>query len=143
MESVGPTKFYASLAQLGERRSYKSEAVGSKPTRCTMHCSYMGITSAFQAGEMDSSSMQCSRIGDYKMSRSKRKTSIMGFTTARSEKEDKRINNRKLRKRIKVAMREDAEIFPLDREVSNVWTMAKDGKQMFNPSLNNGKWMRK
>ena len=77
------------------------------------------------------------------MSRSKRKTPIMGFTTAKSEKKDKRINNRKLRRKTKVAMLSEKEILPIMKEVSDPWMMQKDGKQKFDPNLHGGKWMRK
>ncbi|HKC66285.1 MAG TPA: hypothetical protein VKB86_21760 [Pyrinomonadaceae bacterium] len=59
-----------------------------------------------------------------------------GITTARSEKEDKRIHNRRFRHRIKRALKTfdpEAEVLPVLREVSNVWDMAKDGKVIFDP----------
>jgi hypothetical protein len=69
------------------------------------------------------------------MSRSKQKNPITGITTAASEKQDKRIANRRLRRRIKQLLGADprADILPLEREVSNVWLMDKDGKTRFDP----------
>jgi hypothetical protein len=65
------------------------------------------------------------------MSRSRRKVPIAGITTARSEAPDKYHNNHKLRQRVKVALRKEAEVLPVMREVSNIWLMAKDGKRWF------------
>lgn len=79
-----------------------------------------------------------------KMSRSRRKTPIMGITTCRSEKKDKRFNNRKLRRATKVAIGKDKEILPGMDDVSNAWTMGKDGRQYINLSREGAsKWMRK
>lgn len=64
------------------------------------------------------------------MSRSYRKTPIISHASD-SEKEDKRHNNRRLRRKSKVLVNKQAEIFPIMREVSNVWNMAKDGKGYF------------
>ena len=58
------------------------------------------------------------------MSRSKRKTPVFGITTTRTEKQDKRLANRKLRRKTRV----DPENAPALREVSDVWGFAKDGK---------------
>lgn len=63
------------------------------------------------------------------MSRSKRKTPIMGITCAKSEKEDKRLANRAFRRRTRQALVVEMEP-PFSRhQVSNVWDFAKDGKQ--------------
>jgi len=66
---------------------------------------------------------------------------------ARSDKEDKRLANRKLRRLTHELLRggdlED-EIFPIIREVSDVWGMAKDGKTRLDPSNpDNAKHLRK
>lgn len=63
------------------------------------------------------------------MSRSKRKTPIFG-NGGGSEKDDKRIANRKLRRKSKSLLQNFTEdtIMPLLNEVSNLWDMAKDGK---------------
>jgi hypothetical protein len=69
------------------------------------------------------------------MSRSRRKTPITGHTTAASEKRDKRLANRRLRKRVRQRLayldHEDLEdeILPEMRDVSDAeWDFAKDGK---------------
>jgi len=72
------------------------------------------------------------------MSRSRRKTPVCGITTARSEKKDKRLVNRKLRRvtneMLKGSQLEDDLIFPEKRDVSDVWLMEKDGKQWLDPN---------
>jgi len=67
------------------------------------------------------------------MSRSKRRTPIFGHGGG-SEKWDKREANRKLRRKSKSLLKSINEnvIMPLMREVSNVWSMNKDGKSYFN-----------
>jgi len=70
------------------------------------------------------------------MSRSKRKTPVFGITTAKSEKQDKRIANRKLRRAAKQRLGYDPDgVMPQLREVSNVWSMAKDGKYRYSRSM--------
>ncbi len=67
------------------------------------------------------------------MSRSRKKTPIGGITTARSERQDKRLANRKVRRHVRVALvaHSDRDVLPDLRQISNVWTMAKDGKRYF------------
>ncbi|SSY71180.1 hypothetical protein [Alysiella crassa] len=71
------------------------------------------------------------------MSRSKRKTPIMGHTSCRSEKQDKKLWHKCWRSKQRMALRSphllDLEaISPiLEDEVSNVWAMGKDGKRYF------------
>lgn len=72
------------------------------------------------------------------MSGSRRKTSITGNTAARSEKKDKRLSNRKLRResnRVVGGCGCSCEVcscvFPEKRDVSDPWLMAKDGKHYF------------
>jgi hypothetical protein len=67
------------------------------------------------------------------MSRSCRKTPIVGITTAASEKRDKQLANRRLRRVVKRVLRDEpeAQVLPLKREVSDVWAMDKDGKCWF------------
>ena len=68
------------------------------------------------------------------MSRSRRKTPVVGWTLAESEKGDKQKANRKLRRLAKEAVRLAKEP-PLQKETSNVWTFSKDGKMwMDNPT---------
>ena len=69
------------------------------------------------------------------MSRSRRKTPICGITTAESEKQDKRIANRRLRRKVRAALAVEPEgVLPALREVSSVWTFDKDGKMRFDPA---------
>ncbi|MEA2164997.1 MAG: hypothetical protein QOK37_3124 [Thermoanaerobaculia bacterium] len=67
------------------------------------------------------------------MSHSRRKTPIRGVTTSESEKSDKVQAHRRIRRRIHAVISSppDAEVLPHDREMSNPWLMAKDGKQRF------------
>lgn len=69
------------------------------------------------------------------MSGSRKRTPIGGIAVGRSEKYEKRLANRKARRRVRVALATDSdrELLPHLREVSNVWTMAKDGKHHFDP----------
>lgn len=69
------------------------------------------------------------------MSDSYRKTPRGGWTTAASEKHDKRIANRRFRRRARLALHGGREPPRLMREVSDVWNMDKDGKRWFG-------WMR-
>lgn len=65
------------------------------------------------------------------MSRSFRKSPVVSWCCADSEKDDKRISNRKFRKKSKHILKtsEEYENLPLhQREVTNVYTFAKDGK---------------
>ena len=57
------------------------------------------------------------------------------MTTATSEKLDKRLANRSLRRRVRVALSTDveADLLPELRDVSNLAAMSKDGKARFNP----------
>jgi hypothetical protein len=74
------------------------------------------------------------------MSRSIKRTPIVGHTTAETEKHDKRLANRCLRRRTRQVLRTKGEgapnqvvvgvgELPLMREVSNVYCFSKDGKQ--------------
>jgi len=67
------------------------------------------------------------------MSRSRRHTPIIGNTTAGSEKSDKQRANRRYRQTIKRLCRGiiDDMLFPVLREVSDVWNHAKDGKRYY------------
>jgi hypothetical protein len=74
------------------------------------------------------------------MSRSRRKRPSSGITTSDTEKQDKRIANRKLRRKVRVRLAIDAEpeTLPHVREVSDPWAMAKDGKMRFDPDRSPG-----
>ncbi len=67
------------------------------------------------------------------MSNSRKKTSIGGITTSCSEKQDKRLYNRRYRHACKQILNTnfECELLPHLREYSNVWSMDKDGKVWF------------
>ena len=62
------------------------------------------------------------------MSRSKIKTPILGFTTAKSDKVGKRQANRAFRRKTIMEVLRGEEIISKFREISNVWSFPKDGK---------------
>lgn len=64
------------------------------------------------------------------MSRSRKKNNAGGVTTAKSEKEDKRIWHKRMRTRTKQAIHNGDEM-PHENEVSNPWNMSKDGKTFY------------
>lgn len=70
-----------------------------------------------------------------KMSRSKKKTPVGGITGACSEKQDKRLYNRRYRRVCKQVLHVNpkSELLPHLREYSNLWCMDKDGKNWFDP----------
>lgn len=68
------------------------------------------------------------------MSRSRRRTAIRGITTARSEKTDKQVSHRKVRRAVRQRVLEADAPLPLERELTNPWSMAKDGKKHFDPA---------
>jgi hypothetical protein len=77
------------------------------------------------------------------MSRSRRKTPVIGLTTARSDKPFKVDEHRKERRgvRTKLASGVDADDRRLHSKVyGDPWNAPKDGKQMVDPK---SKWMRK
>lgn len=68
------------------------------------------------------------------MSRSHRKTPIYGFSTAHSEKLDKRVWHKRMRAcergRLHYARCDpESHLSTEPKEVSNLWSMAKDGRQ--------------
>lgn len=72
------------------------------------------------------------------MARSLRHTNICGFTSAQSEKWDKRTYNRMLRRKFKFVMTDSImkkneidPILPEKKDVSDPWEMNKDGKMWF------------
>ena len=80
------------------------------------------------------------------MSRSRKQTPISGITTAKSEKDDKRILHGKLRARLRVAIKKmlseessEGYVVPKYDEVHNKWSMAKDGKTYWHPKKH-GDW---
>ena len=63
------------------------------------------------------------------MSRSFKKSPVISITTSKSEKYDKQLYNRKLRKSIKSSLaKEDYDNLKDLKDVSNPWSMSKDGK---------------
>jgi hypothetical protein len=69
------------------------------------------------------------------MGRSKRRTPVRGITSADSEKQDKRLYNRRYRRVCRQALHvaPARELLPVLREYSNVGAMDKDGKFWFDP----------
>ncbi len=67
------------------------------------------------------------------MSNSRRKTSICGHTNSCSEKQDKRVYNRRYRHACKqiLNVEPEKELLPHLKEYSNPWSMDKDGKTWF------------
>ena len=55
------------------------------------------------------------------MTRSRRKMPIRGIAGCKSEKQDKRVANRKLRRKTNEALKKGDDILPKLREVSDVW----------------------
>ena len=77
------------------------------------------------------------------MSRSYKKTPIGGWTTAKSEKKDKTLANKKARRMYREVLDSfdievDESVFFDKREISNNYTWAKDGKGYFGESLKDG-----
>ncbi len=68
------------------------------------------------------------------MARSKRKTPVTAITTATSEKDNKLASHRKIRRAIRqiVPVNPDT-ILPLEKELTNTYSMSKDGKSRFDP----------
>lgn len=79
------------------------------------------------------------------MSRSYKKTPIIGHTAAESEKYDKKIWHRRFRHKTKDILRSmrndpdmiDDTVMPVESDVSNTWAMSKDGKTYL------GNWLKK
>ena len=69
------------------------------------------------------------------MSRSVKKTPRKGFSSSTSEKEDKRLANRKIRRVTRVEVHKGVDEISKVKELSNVWSFDKDGKRYLkNPS---------
>lgn len=64
------------------------------------------------------------------MARSKKKNNISGVTICDSEKDEKRIANRSLRRKNKQEVKMGREVFTIKKENSNVWDFGKDGRQI-------------
>jgi len=63
------------------------------------------------------------------MSRSTKKTPKTGITGAQTEKNNKRDANRKFRRVTKIQVKKNEDRFVDIKEISNVWSFDKDGKQ--------------
>lgn len=69
------------------------------------------------------------------MSKSQKKIAIVPVTNAESDKKSKQAANRKFRRKTKIQVSKGEEIVNELREVSDVWTFEKDGKQLLkNPT---------
>lgn len=79
------------------------------------------------------------------MSRSYKKTPIIGHTGADSEKYDKKIWHKRFRHKTKDMIRSmrndpdmiDDTVMPVEDDVSSTWSMSKDGKHYL------GEWLKK
>ena len=79
------------------------------------------------------------------MSRSRRKTPIIGNCNIASEKKDKKILHGKMRTAERIRLHKldetiDDDIFPVEDELRNKWAMQKDGKSYMH---NNDRWREK
>lgn len=75
------------------------------------------------------------------MSRSRRKTPIIGVTTAGSDKPFKTAEHRRERRSVRATIKQLEEA-PDPRQFGNPWASEKDGKQWLDPSRH-GELMRK
>jgi len=79
------------------------------------------------------------------MSRSYKKTPIIGHTKSESEKSDKKFWHRRFRHKTKDILRSmhndidsiDETVMPVEDDVSSLWSMSKDGKTYL------GNWLKK
>jgi hypothetical protein len=67
------------------------------------------------------------------MSRSRRKTPVMGITKAESDTRDKVLAHRRQRRRVRTALASGRVEVATRRKAGNVWDFAKDSKQRFDP----------
>ncbi len=68
------------------------------------------------------------------MSRSRKKHPAGGWTTAISDKQDKRLSARAWRRLVRVALSMGQEP-PHEKEIRNPWNWDKDGRQWFGAAL--------
>lgn len=79
------------------------------------------------------------------MSRSYKKTPVIGHTAAQSEKSDKKTWHRRFRHKTRDILRSlhndpdmiDDTIMPVENDVSSTWSMSKDGKSYL------GNWLKR
>lgn len=75
-------------------------------------------------------------VQEQSMSRSRRKTPITGVTLVESEKKDKLASHRIYRRTLKQLITPDLETpLPTEQQLTNPWSMAKDGKLGYNTKL--------
>ena len=76
------------------------------------------------------------------MGKSRKKIPIGGFCGSGSEKLDKKIGNRRLRKKVNQMIQQGNydDVFPIMDEVINKYDMAKDGKGWFGDMKGDPKW---
>lgn len=68
------------------------------------------------------------------MSRSRRKRPFHGISSSDSDKQDKRIANRRLRRKVRAVLPAEPDgVLPALREVSTAWGFNKDGRRRFDP----------
>jgi len=69
------------------------------------------------------------------MARSRRKTPASGITTAVSDKADKQASHRRIRRTVRqlVPLQRDP-LLPLEKQLTNQYSLAKDGKARFDPA---------
>lgn len=77
------------------------------------------------------------------MSHSFKHLPITGITTCRSEKYDKRLANRCLRRVTKQILPDEDTVFPEMRELTDIWCFGKDGKHNWHGSDYEEKSLRK
>jgi len=68
------------------------------------------------------------------MSRSRRKTPVMGITKAESDKRDKVLAHRRQRRQVRTALASGVAEVITRRKAGDVWSFAKDGKSRFDPT---------
>jgi hypothetical protein len=68
------------------------------------------------------------------MSRSRRKTPVMGITKAESDKRDKILAHRRQRRQVRTALASGVAEVTTCRKAGDVWSVAKDGKSRFDPT---------
>lgn len=76
------------------------------------------------------------------MSGSRRKTPTRGITSAESEKADKAASHRKIRRAVRQIPPDADTVLPLEKQLTNPYSLAKDGKARFDP-VAHPKLMRK
>ena len=68
------------------------------------------------------------------MSRSRRKTPVMGITKAESDTRDKVLAHRRQRRQVRTALASGVAEVIARRKAGDVWSVAKDGKSRFDPT---------